>query len=81
MLYRPVTLLPDDLESLCDQLDREHNTIAQVFNLQDFVKLEETNVAPEKPRAGEVRYADGTNWNPGSGIGIYAYYSGTWNKL
>jgi hypothetical protein len=28
-----------------------------------------------------VVYADGTNWDPGSGEGIYAYYSGTWTKL
>ena len=44
-------------------------------------EVEFLNVAPAKPREGMVRGADGTNWNPGGGKGVYAYYSGTWNKL
>ena len=43
--------------------------------------LDETNVAPTKPRTGDIRLADGTNWNPGSGAGFYGYHSGAWNKL
>jgi hypothetical protein len=44
--------------------------------------LEQTNVAPDKPRNGDIRYADGTNWNPGgTGEGIYAYTNGAWAKL
>lgn len=39
-------------------------------------------VAPEKPRAGLVVYADGTTWNPGSGEGLYRYSLGaTWVHL
>ena len=35
-----------------------------------------------KPRNGDIRYADGTNWNPGgTGEGIYAYVNGAWAKL
>ncbi len=33
--------------------------------------LDKVNVAPVKPRDGDIRYADGTNWNPGYGIGLY----------
>src|SRR3990167_7620016 len=36
------------------------------------------NVAPTKPEEGLLRYADGTNWNPGSGAGLYRYTSGAW---
>ena len=45
--------------------------------------LEQLTVEPSrKPTAQAlVAYADGTNWNPGGGEGIYAYYSGAWNKL
>jgi hypothetical protein len=45
--------------------------------------LDVTNVAPTRPRQGMIRYADGSNWNPGSGgEGIYFYNSsGTWVKL
>jgi len=28
-----------------------------------------------------VVYADGTNWDPGSGEGIYAFYGSSWKKL
>lgn len=38
-------------------------------------------VAPDKPREGMIRLADGTNWNPGSGIGLYQYLGGVWVKL
>ena len=34
--------------------------------------------APTKPRAGDIRYADGTTWNPGSGAGIYRYTGSAW---
>lgn len=37
--------------------------------------IDVANVAPIKPRAGDIRLADGTNWNPGSGAGIY-YFTG-----
>lgn len=39
------------------------------------------NSAPEKPREGMIRFADGTNWNPGSGRGLYQYVSTAWVKL
>lgn len=34
------------------------------------------NVAPAKPRNG-LYYADGTDWNPGSGKGVYRFDEGT----
>lgn len=39
------------------------------------------HVAPTKAQEGEVQFADGTDWNPGAGKGLYVYYSSTWNKL
>lgn len=44
--------------------------------------LDKTYVAPTKPRDGDIRYADGTSWNPtGAGQGIYAYYGAAWHFL
>lgn len=43
--------------------------------------LDVTTVAPAKPRAGDIRYADGAAWNPGSGQGVYAYYGAAWHFL
>lgn len=39
--------------------------------------LPETHVAPDKQTNGLLAYADGTNWNPGSGRGLYQYRTGT----
>lgn len=43
--------------------------------------LDKTYAAPAKPRDGDVRLADGTQWNPGSGVGVYAYYGAAWHFL
>jgi len=39
------------------------------------------DTAPTDAEEGWVAFADGTNWNPGSGAGLYEYRGGTWNKL
>lgn len=72
---------PVSSEELPDYLYNELNRLGEIiFNLDTF-RLEETNVEPGKSRDGDIRYADGTNWNPGSGTGIYAYIGGSWSKL
>jgi hypothetical protein len=34
--------------------------------------------APAKLQIGQVVFADGSNWNPGSGRGLYYYDTGGW---
>ena len=41
----------------------------------------ELHAEPSKPRGGLVVFADGTDWNPGSGQGFYAYYASAWHFL
>lgn len=36
---------------------------------------------PAKPRTGMLRNADGTQWNPGSGAGLYRFDGSAWNFL
>lgn len=36
---------------------------------------------PTKPRDGMLRNADGVQWDPGGGAGLYRYGGGTWNFL
>jgi hypothetical protein len=75
---------PVDPLQLPDYLFSELNRLGDiVFNLDTF-RLEVTNTpsGPPKPRNGDIRYADGTNWNPGgTGEGIYAYTNDAWAKL
>lgn len=43
------------------------------YAAQNIFRLNPLSVAPPKPRKGDHFYADGTNWNPGSGEGTYRY--------
>ena len=36
---------------------------------------------PDRIEDGIVVYADGVDWNPGAGVGIYARVSGAWVKM
>ena len=56
--------------------------ISSAIEQQSLGYLDVTTTAPDKPRQGMIRYADGSNWNPSGGEGIYYYNSsGTWTKL
>ena len=61
-------------------LDQELKRIADMIN-QDTIFSEPLNAAPAKPENGIIAYADGTDWNPGSGEGFYGYENGAWVKL
>ena len=46
------------------------------------LRLAPMHHAPLRPRAGMLAYADGTNWNPGAGEGLYEFRSDVaWHKL
>ncbi len=47
----------------------------------ESIQLAQLNAAPAKYTDGMTVYADGTNWDPGSGEGVYTYYNSTWNYL
>lgn len=73
---------PGDEAKLLEWAHREYSAIEQSFLTLDLIRLTEINVAPDKPRDGDVRFADGTNWNPGgTGRGFYGFYTGAWHKL
>ena len=81
-MYRASTLVDrTKAEKVAEWAELELYKIQREFSLQDFIFLALHNVAPTKPREGMIAFADGTNWNPGGGKGIYGYYNGTWNKF
>ena len=73
--------LPEDKEDLGIYVVTEFKRLGNILFNQSVKRLEETNTAPAKPRDGDIRYADGSNWNPGAGTGIYWFDGTTWNKL
>ena len=72
-----ITKVPELVQFLIQELRRVSLALAGAQENP----LPELHVAPTKLREGMIVLADGTDWNPGSGKGIYAYYSGAWNKL
>ena len=61
---------------------RELDRISQATRgAAPYVQLQVLAVAPDRPRKGMMVYADGTNWNPGSGAGVYVYSGTAWVQL
>lgn len=75
-MYSPGRVQSQDVQAELEAVSRETETPTVIY-----LKLTQLNAAIAKPEDGMLVYADGTNWNPGSGEGIYAYYNSTWNKL
>lgn len=84
MKYEPENLgvyNDPDLAKLVRVLTQELARVAGGFESISSVQFDELHVEPAKPRTGLTVLADGTDWNPGGGQGVYTYYNNTWNKL
>ena len=77
MAYRP------NLDDIKDEaVARELIAISEAFFAEvELLRMQILNAEPDKIRDGAVIFADGTNFDPGSGAGIYARISGAWVKL
>ena len=50
-------------------------------NERDFLHCQVLHVAPVRPREGQIVAADGTDWNPGRGAGLYVYIGGEYRAM
>ena len=73
--------VPDAPDQLPYYLRTELQKISAAVMALSLGHLDKTTVAPVKPREGNVRFADGTSWNPGAGKGVYYYNGTTWTLL
>lgn len=73
--------LPEQVDDLGGYVVSELKRLGNIILNQSLFRLERTHIEPSKPRNGDVRYADGTDWNPGSGEGIYFYNGTQWVNL
>jgi hypothetical protein len=74
---------PADPAQLQRYLREETAKIAAAITALAAGHLDQVSKAPDKPRHGDIRLADGTTWNPGSGRGVYWYDADAamWNIL
>ena len=72
----PVPSRPDELPQY------PRNALSRISQLwagaQPYLVLARTYAEPSKKPEGLVAYADGTQWNPGSGAGAYQWRGGAW---
>ena len=78
----PTRFIPQNENDLSPELREVVKKIIQdesgVFNF-NRLQFNPLHVEPAKPRHGLLVYADGTDWDPGSGEGIYRFdSSATW---
>lgn len=77
-----VGIPPASDKELGDFVLRELRKINQAINNSSpFLQLAISYKPPQKPREGQIYFADGTSWNPGSGKGYYGYKGGAWALL
>lgn len=57
--------------------------VRETFEGNEVLQLQELHVEPAKFLHGRFYFADGTDWDPGSGRGVYMYDSSgpTWRFL
>lgn len=68
----PPPVRDPELRNLVDWFFSELQKIERAFNdAQDYLQLKQQHVEPDKIEAGQIVLADGSNWDPGSGKGLY----------
>lgn len=83
MTYVARSQIPSRFESFRTWILDELRRIGQESSHPnpESLDLAELHAPPNKITEGMIVFADGTDWNPGSGQGIYARYGGAWNRL
>lgn len=73
-----VPLDPENIPSFLIDFVQRVDDFMQDFNASFYSK---THVEPIRPQDLDIAYADGSDWNPGSGAGLYQFRSDVWTAL
>lgn len=79
-IYTP-TPIPEEYDPSFWRQELERIAIAIQELEVPWIILSPQGTPPDKTKNGMVVNADGTNWNPGAGAGLYERVGGSWNKL
>ena len=82
-MYTPGELPTDSIESLQRALLDELKKISESFRVGEFetINLQSLSAELDKQRSGDILNADGTNYDPGNGAGIYWFNGTIYTKL
>ena len=83
-MFQPDPYSGRTLEELTVWVETQYAKLANVLSEfePDSIRFNVHHSEPDKPRQGHLYFADGSNWNPGSGEGFYFYDSNdTWTPV
>ena len=82
-MYQPTAIPADAPRGLRQWLATQLQKIATELAGPEVSRVRFTvlHEPPPRYRDGDVVAADGTDWNPGAGAGIYAQIGAAWVKL
>jgi len=83
--FSAVNTMPSEVKTpeglaILDWVRREFDANTRRLNEPSESRYTILYEEPGKPREGQVVYADGTDWNPGQGAGVYVYSGSAWTK-
>ena len=81
-MYEP-TIVPAAFPGVRSWIGQQLRQIADAMAAPTVhgITLVVLHAPPDRIEDGNVVFADGTDWNPGAGAGVYARISGAWVKL
>lgn len=74
----PLQVDDEKLQAIINVLWTKLQEIAEETN---FILFPEIHIEPYSPQVGLTVYADGSDWNPGSGAGLYRWSGSAWVKI
>lgn len=82
-MFEPLAVPNDAPEGLRSWLSTMLRNVADALSTPEVLGVRFTilHAAPARFENGDVVMADGVDWNPGGGAGLYARISGAWVKL
>lgn len=81
-MFKPGAILHSSLSELAVSVHRELQRLTlELSQPSEYLALKTLYEAPNKVFEGMLVKADGTEWNPGSGAGVYVYRAGSWHLL
>jgi hypothetical protein len=70
-----------DAKRLSEYVKRQLQKIGDALALAEDGRFETRAVSPTRPEEAQIAYADGSNWNPGSGEGYYYFDGAAWQFM
>jgi hypothetical protein len=82
-MFEPTSIPSDAPAGLRQWLAAQLRRIADTLAQPEVISVRFTALAaqPDRYAEGDLVFANGTDWNPGSGAGLYERRGGAWRKL